>query len=675
MIDNGIQQIWSSGLIPFSTGSYPNRYSYGFEQTEAGIFGISLIPHSGFDAVSYFAQSYDGEYLLEDDSSVVVDQSASEKDQLCFEFMDDSHGGAVWLDEVAGDLILRFKSFLFSGTEDPAQPAVAVESGINEMVRWPSLVLSTKNVYTTWNANYRIPTVQQIDYSTGEPMWGDDGLMLVNAPIVDNGDTIQVSYQNTELLGDGEGGVITATTGYYLGLEFQGEVRIQHVNSSGDLLWGENGVRLDDHAKPYPSCLPMALLPGGGGYILYQCYPHGIKLQRFDSEGQPQWESEGEMGVLVSQSHLPPRGYVQVVDDDGSAIVITTDYVPVDGYFAQRYSQEGEPVWENRVYLGEDIHEYHTHFDALPLPGGDALFIGLKNSPGTGESLYAQRLTTEGEVLWGEEGVTLFGIGDVIFPWFSISGCAVEDGFWAMGASEEHFYIQKFQLDGTAETGLIELPQIVRPTGEGHPELISDSEGGVYVLWSDIESPTPHQAWWLHFRENGEFMHPEYEEEPNILTHNLVHDMETGSFDQMHSTFVAESDQEGGVLAVWVGDRPEMPLYCRGSVYAQRFNDFVESTLLSHLEQPYVFALKPAYPNPFNPATQLAFTLPQAGKATLTVYDVLGREVARLVDGRMDAGRHTVTWDATGSTVASGTYFCRLESDGQMAVQKLILLK
>ncbi len=88
---------------------------------------------------------------------------------------------------------------------------------------------------------------------------------------------------------------------------------------------------------------------------------------------------------------------------------------------------------------------------------------------------------------------------------------------------------------------------------------------------------------------------------------------------------------------------------------------------------PVEFALHGAYPNPFNPTTSLSFSLPEAGRVTLTVFDVQGKVVARLADGRRSAGTYQVTFDA--SNLASGIYFARLEAGAQIATQKLLLLK
>jgi hypothetical protein len=85
------------------------------------------------------------------------------------------------------------------------------------------------------------------------------------------------------------------------------------------------------------------------------------------------------------------------------------------------------------------------------------------------------------------------------------------------------------------------------------------------------------------------------------------------------------------------------------------------------------FALSQNYPNPFNPATTIRYDLPRASHVTLTVYDLLGREVATLIDGVEEPGYKSVQWSAGG--VAGGIYFYRLQAGNFMQVRKLLLLK
>ena len=88
---------------------------------------------------------------------------------------------------------------------------------------------------------------------------------------------------------------------------------------------------------------------------------------------------------------------------------------------------------------------------------------------------------------------------------------------------------------------------------------------------------------------------------------------------------------------------------------------------------PKNFALNQNYPNPFNPSTVISYQLASDTRATLKVYDILGREVATLVDGYQTAGVHQVQFNA--QNLSSGVYFYRLSAPGQDFVKKMLLMK
>ena len=89
--------------------------------------------------------------------------------------------------------------------------------------------------------------------------------------------------------------------------------------------------------------------------------------------------------------------------------------------------------------------------------------------------------------------------------------------------------------------------------------------------------------------------------------------------------------------------------------------------------QPKEFELKQNYPNPFNPSTRIGFSLDRPAQVKLAVYDILGREVAVLVDRSMNAGSHNVNFMA--SDLPSGVYFYKLQSGSSEQVRKMVLMK
>jgi hypothetical protein len=92
---------------------------------------------------------------------------------------------------------------------------------------------------------------------------------------------------------------------------------------------------------------------------------------------------------------------------------------------------------------------------------------------------------------------------------------------------------------------------------------------------------------------------------------------------------------------------------------------------------PQKFALSQNYPNPFNPSTRIQYSLEKAGMVSLKVYNLLGLEVATLVNGRQEAGSYAVPFGIDNGTtgLSSGVYFYRLQSGSLVSTRKLVLLK
>ena len=88
---------------------------------------------------------------------------------------------------------------------------------------------------------------------------------------------------------------------------------------------------------------------------------------------------------------------------------------------------------------------------------------------------------------------------------------------------------------------------------------------------------------------------------------------------------------------------------------------------------PDEFSLLPAYPNPFNPGTNIVFDLPEKSRVYIKVYDVTGKEITMLINNTLSAGRHKVTFGGNG--LSSGIYFVRLIANDYIKTRKVILMK
>ena len=93
---------------------------------------------------------------------------------------------------------------------------------------------------------------------------------------------------------------------------------------------------------------------------------------------------------------------------------------------------------------------------------------------------------------------------------------------------------------------------------------------------------------------------------------------------------------------------------------------------------PEEFSLKQNYPNPFNPVTTIQFGLPQPANVRLTIVNILGQEVATLINDWRDMGYHQVRWAGVndqGLPVSTGVYFYQIQSNGFIQTRKMLLLK
>lgn len=101
--------------------------------------------------------------------------------------------------------------------------------------------------------------------------------------------------------------------------------------------------------------------------------------------------------------------------------------------------------------------------------------------------------------------------------------------------------------------------------------------------------------------------------------------------------------------------------------------DYIKSDTEANSEQPISYTLEQNYPNPFNPTTQIQFSLPEQAQVNISIYNVVGQKVGEAVNRLLEAGQHSVSFDASG--LPSGIYFYKMQAGSFQDIKKLTVIK
>ena len=206
--------------------------------------------------------------------------------------------------------------------------------------------------------------------------------------------------------------------------------------------------------------------------------------------------------------------------------------------------------------------------------------------------------------------------------------------------------------------------------------LIAGGVGGVYLSTNNAASWKPLTTYWglqntqiVGFATSGANVYAVCDAQVLLGANNGTNwngISLPSRFDQITSVAVIDTN-------IFIGTNNNSDFIKGATVWTISTNQIVTGVKSQPAIAPASFSLEQNYPNPFNPSTQIRFSVAQAGIVSLKVYDVLGREVATLVDRELNPSTYTVTWNA--ANVAGGAYFYRLQSGKVAETKKLLLMK
>jgi len=434
-----------------------------------------------------------------------------------------------------------------------------------------------------------------------------------------------------------QGFIITGATSS-LGQGYN-DILLLKTDESGLLSWFRIfGGSSPDHA----SCVQQTL---DGGYIIvgttssYGAGDIDVYLIKTNEYGYEQWS----------------RTFGGTASDAGS--------------FVQQTSDGGYIIVGSITSIGTGVDIYLIKTDEYGNESWSRVFGGLSFE--TGECV--QQTTDGGYII---TGYTTHGAGDFVCfllktdengheRWFKTFGSASTDYAKSVKQTTDSGYIISgysachdnwdIHLIKTDENGDDQWIQIFGGDGMEYAECVDLTEDGGYIVAGKttsygagledvyvIKTDQYGNELWVKIIGGNENDRGEYIQQINDGGYIITGP--TFSFGAGgHDVYLIRLDSEGSVVEGFGGN------------------------------QSMSFALNPPHPNPFNQRVALDFALPSAAPVKLTVYDIQGREVEKLVEREMSPGYHEITWDAEG--ISSGVYFAVLNAGEYTQTQKMVLMK
>ena len=518
-----------------------------------------------------------------------------------------------------------------AATGEQYSPVIASDGAGGAIISW----------YDTRSGTNDDIYAQRID-STGAVKWTTDGIVISSA----TGD-----QTFPKIIADGKGGAIITwqdrRNGNY-------DIYAQRVNSAGSVRWTANGVVISS-ATGNQTAAAITGDGAAGAIIAWQdlrTTVNDIYAQRVDSTGTVQWTANG---VVVSAAWNHQQAPVITSDGNGGAIIAWQDwrsdvnieiFTIYEDIYAQRIDATGTVQWTADGVAISTASDAQANTAIVSDGTGGAIVTWQDHRNGTDNDVFAQRIDNGGTVQWTSDGVALStaagnqtnpvctsdSSGGAIITWFDSRGTDL-DIYAVRVSSNSALPVEMRSFTVTAHSSGAELHWTSVTESQNHGfeverKQITNSKSAIGNLeWLSVgfvqghgTSSSPHDYTFI-----------DHNVDPGHYVYRIKQVNTDGSF-----KYTQELQVEIGLI-------------------------------------PRQLTLSQNYPNPFNPTTTIRFSNPQHSNVLLVVFDILGREVATLVNGELDAGYHQVELDA--SRLSSGIYFYRIQAGSFTATKRLVLLK
>lgn len=455
-------------------------------------------------------------------------------------------------------------------------------------------------------------------------------------------------------------------------------------DSSGNELW----VALHEKATYEDYIRNMAIDDHGSIYLAFVSLDSSTmritKFVKYDSSGNLVWEK-------LDSSLVFPRGIF--VDNNGNT------YIGDVGFRLVKYDSLGNKIWfrefhnptsglkqanamtmddSGYIYLTGPCEGTQPKFDAVTIKynsDGDSLWVARYNNSNGWP--YDVAVDKQGNVyVTGDrDNGSIRNIFLIKYDpngnqqWLSIYGATGWDNSRLVRVDEEgNVYVGGRNSVGNDNdiitlkfdsTGAFQWLQRFNGPGNGWDvptDMMMDPKGGVIITGTVWKTASQTDMVVLKYNPNGDL---EWS------------DMYGNPYDKEDDPTAILLDNQGNILLTGMSEMDNGYVYVYTTIKYKRI-----SVVSVHSPKPFgikKFSLAQNYPNPFNPKTTIEYYLPWPTKVTLTVYDILGKQVAILVNDEWQSRLNKIEWDA--SDLASGIYYYQIESKDFRQAKRMVLLK
>lgn len=315
------------------------------------------------------------------------------------------------------------------------------------------------------------------------------------------------------------------------------------------------------------------------------------------------------------------------------------------------YDSSGNLRW-SKDYYGT----FGSQANAMALDEDDNVFVTGQSAESTGYQYFTVKYDSNGGPKW----VKLYCAYD--YQWnvahsivVDISGNVIVNGISSPNGGPSSIRTIKYSNYGDSIWLIVDST----PRGYGpYPKIAIDTFGNVYLTTSIGDT----------INNQGGYYTIKYDSSGNIIWKTYYN-----SYNPMYGSapFGIITDQFGNVYVT--GHSSEPSYSAQTDMCTIKYSQPLFGIRKISNQIPERFMLYQNYPNPFNPVTIIIYELPKMSYVKLIIYDILGKEVATIVNQKQNTGKYQVEWDA--SSFSSGVYFYSFEYDGGKITKKLVLLK